>query len=59
MIEETLKKLHMCTEEHMEKQPLYADIKDENKYSNDNGLIQQSIIQFNVRLLITILYFFL
>lgn len=58
-IEDTLKKLHLFTEEHMEKQPLFTEIKDDLKNVDDNATLQQSIMQFKVKtiLLLLIVYF--
>lgn len=62
-IEETIKKLLTYTEEHMEKQTLFREIKDDFHQFNDNSSIQQSIFQFKVKLIlyysicIHILYF--
>lgn len=49
-IEDTLKKLHLFTEEHMEKQPLFAEIKDNFKNVDDNATLPQSIMQFKVKI---------
>lgn len=51
-IEEILKKLHSFTDEHMDKQPLFTEIKKDFKHFFDNATIQQSIMQFQVRLFI-------
>lgn len=48
MIEETLKKLHSFTEEHMEKQALFIEIEDNFKSYDNNSVVQQSIMQFKV-----------
>lgn len=47
-IEETLKKLHSFTEEHMEKQALFTEIEDNFKNIDENSTVQQSIMQFKV-----------
>lgn len=51
-IEDTLKKLHLFTEEHMEKQPLFTEIKDDLKNVDDNATLQQSIQQFKVKIIL-------
>lgn len=51
-IEEILKKLHSFTDEHTEKQPLFTEIKNDFKHFFDNALTQQSVMQFQVRILI-------
>lgn len=51
-IEDTLKKLHLFTEEHMEKQPLFTEIKDDLKNVDDNVTLQQSIMQFKVKIIL-------
>lgn len=48
-VEETLKKLHSFTEEHVEKQPLFREIEDDFKHFEKNVTVQQSIMQFKVR----------
>jgi hypothetical protein len=47
-IEQTLKKLHSFTEEHMEKQALFIEIEDNFKNFDNNSAVQQSIMQFKV-----------
>lgn len=47
-IEETLKKIHSFTEEHMEKQPLYIEIENDLKHFDDNITMHKTIMQFKV-----------
>lgn len=48
-VEETLIKLHLFTEEHMEKQLLFSEIEENVKHFGDSFTMQQSIVQFKVR----------
>lgn len=48
-VEETLKKLHLFTEEHMEKQPLFSEIEENVNNFDNNVTVKQSIVQFRVR----------